>query len=83
MGFGKEFEAPSLVISSLEALAVLVASMLYCGSEEQEHRSSIRIVPTITDNRGNGSVLNKLMSTKYPASAAIVELASFMEKIGR
>ena len=51
---------PSLVISSLESLAVLMALM------EHEHRSSIRIVPTIIDNRGNGSALNKLMSTKYP-----------------
>ena len=73
---------PSLVTSSLEAIAVLVASMLYYGSEEQEHRSSIRTVPTITNNRGNGSALNKLMSTKYPACAIIMEIASFMKKNG-
>ena len=40
------------------------------------------IVPTITDNRGNGSALNKLMWTKYPASAIIMEMASFMKKKG-
>ena len=36
----------------------------------------------MTDNRGNGSALNKLMSTKYPASAIMVEMASFMKKKG-
>ena len=30
---------------------VLVALMLYYGDEERDHRSSIRIVPTITDSR--------------------------------
>ena len=29
--------------------AVLVALMLYDDDEERDHRSSIRIVPTITD----------------------------------
>ena len=33
-----------------------------------------------TDNRGNGSVLNKTMTTRYPASAVILELAAFMKK---
>ena len=36
--------------------------------------------PTVTDNRGNGSCLNKLMSTRYPASAMIMEMASFTKK---
>ena len=65
---------------SLEAIAVLVALMLCYGGEEQEHRGSIRTVPTITNNRGNGSALNKLMSTKYPACEIIMEIASFMKK---
>ena len=36
----------------------------------------------MTDNRGNGSALNKLMLMKRPASAVIMELASFMKKKG-
>ena len=56
--------------------------MLYYGDEERDHRSSIRIVPTITDNRRNGSAWNKLMSTKYPASAIMMEMASNRKKKG-
>ena len=55
---------PSLIISTLEALAVPVALILYYEGAERDHRNSVR-APTITDNRGNGSVLNKLMSTKH------------------
>ena len=42
----------------------------------------VLIVPSITDNRGNGAVLNKLMSTKFPSSAVLMELASFMKHRG-
>ena len=56
--------------------------MLHHGNEEQGQRSSIKIVPTVTDNRGSGSCLNKLMSMRYPASAIIMEMASFMKKKG-
>ena len=37
------------------------------------------MVPTWTDNRGNGSALNKLMTTKYPASAVVMELAAHLK----
>ena len=41
------------------------------------------ILPTWTDNnRGNGSVLNKLMTTRYPSSALVIELAAEMNKNG-
>ena len=60
---------PAQVISTLEALAVLVALMLYFRDENRAHRSSIKVIPTVTDNRGNGAALNKLITTKNPASA--------------
>ena len=73
---------PALVISTLEALAVLIALKLYYGEEPRTDRSSIRIVPTTTDNRGNGAALNKLMTTRYPASAVLMELAACSKKTG-
>ena len=73
---------PALVISTLEALAVLVALKVYYGEESRTDRSSIRIVPTTTDNRGNGTALNKLMNTRYPASAVLMELATCSKKMG-
>ena len=53
---------PALMISTLEALAVVVALKVYCGETPKKNRSSIRIVPTTTDNRGNGAALNKLVN---------------------
>ena len=38
-------------------------------------------VPTTTDNQGNGAALNKLMTTRYPASAVVVELAAYFKKM--
>ena len=40
------------------------------------------VAPTWTDNRGNGSALNKLMSTKFPASAVLMELATYTKRMG-
>ena len=73
---------PALIISTLEALAVVVALKVYYGETPRSNRSSIRIVPTTTDNRGNGAALNKLMTTKYPASAVLMELAAYSKKDG-
>ena len=73
---------PALIISTLEELAVVVALKVYYGETSGRNRSSIRIVPTTTDNRGNGAALNKLMTTKYPASAVLMELAAYSKKMG-
>ena len=73
---------PSLVISTLEALALLVALKIKFGQEPDPNEMRVLLVPSITDNRGNGAVLNKLMSTKFPSSAVLMELASFMKHRG-
>ena len=36
-------------------------------------------VPTFTDNRGNGYVVNKLMTTRFPLCAIVMELAAQAE----
>ena len=72
---------PALVISTLEALAVLVALKLLYRESTREKHTRVQIVPTITDNRGKGALLNNLMSTKFPASAVLMELASYMRKM--
>ena len=71
----------ALIISTLESLAVLVALKLLYGETPRERHTRVQIVPTITDNRGNGALLNKLMSTKFPASAVLMELASYMRRM--
>ena len=71
-------DKPALLISTLEALAVLMALKLY-GNDPGKNVTSVTLVPTFTDNRGNGSALNKLMSTRYPASALLMELSTFLK----
>ena len=61
---------------------VLFALKVYYGDEPRKNRSSIRIVPTTTDNRGNGAALNKLMTTRYPANAVLMEFAAYSQKMG-
>ena len=78
--FAKSRKA-SLIISTLEALAVLVALKLRYGEEPGRSKERVRIAPTLTDNRGNGAALNKLMTTKFPASALLMELACYMKKM--
>ena len=69
-------DRPSLVISKLEALAILVALKLRFGEQLESDDTSVLIVPSITDNRGNGAVLNKFMTTRFPSSVVLVELAT-------
>ena len=73
---------PSLVISTLEALAILIALKIKFGQEPDADDTRVLIAPSITDNRGNGAALNKLMSTRFPSSAVLMELASFMKARG-
>ena len=71
---------PSQIISTLEALAVLLSQKLFEARQPEGQRSRVTILPTWTDNRGNGSVLNKLMTTRYPSSALVMELAAEMKR---
>ena len=72
---------PSLVISTLDSLAVLVGLKLQFGDHPRTSQTKVVIAPTLTDNRGNGALLNKLMTRKFPASAVLMELATYMKKM--
>ena len=39
------------------------------------------MVPTWTDNQGNGAALNRLTSTRFLACAVLMELASYMRRM--
>ena len=75
-------QRPALVISTLEALAILVALKLKFGDQSDSSDTKVLLIPSVTDNRGNGAVLNKLMSTRFPSSALLMELASYMKSRG-
>ena len=74
-------DKPSLLISSLDSLAVFIALKLFFPPANEHSRKKISIIPT-WDNRGNGSAMNKLMSTRFPSSALLMELASHMKHHG-
>ena len=63
----------SLVMSTLEAFAMLVALKLRFGQDPEPDDTRVLIAPSITDNRGNGAALNKLMSTRFPSSAVLMK----------
>ena len=73
---------PSRIISTLEALAVVIALKLRFGQECDGSLTKVSVVPTVTDNRGNGAALNKLMSTRFPSSAILMEMAAYMKRRG-
>ena len=58
---------PSVITVGLEALAILVALKIFCGTFDAG----------CDCNRGNGAALNNLMTTKFSASAVIMGLASY------
>ena len=60
----------------------MFAQKIKFGQDPDPDETRVIIVPSITDNRGNGAVLNKLLSTKFPSSAVLMELASFMKHRG-
>ena len=80
-GVFEKGDKPSVIISTLEALAVLLSLELFLGEIPPTCRTKILMTPTKTDNRGKGAALNKLMTTCDPASAVLTELAPFMKKI--
>ena len=54
----------TLIISTLEALTVLFSLLLLFDSPSENDRKTVQVAPTWTDNRANGSALNKLMKCK-------------------
>ena len=60
---------------------MLVALKLQYGEEPGRTKTRVAIAPSLTDNRGNGAALNKLMTTKFPASALLMELSCYMKKM--
>ena len=57
-----------------------MALKLYYGDCLDESTTRVTLVPTYTENRGNGAALNKLMSTKFPATALLMEMSSHLKQ---
>ena len=64
------------VIASLEAWAPLLALLAFGPGQDLKHTKMTIQVPAFTDNRGNGYVINKLMTTRFPLCSIVMELAA-------
>jgi len=73
---------PFRVVASLEALAVLVATLTLTEPTAGGVRRGTVLLPLMTDNRGNSFALTRLMSTKYPLCLLVMELAVALEDRG-
>ena len=71
---------PALVIGTLEVLAALVALQLFKGEDPPQRKTRVLVVPTWTDNRGNGAASSRHVHT-FPSSALLMELASYMKRM--
>ena len=69
-------DKPLLVIATLEALPVLVSLKAFHENHPSEGGTKVQVMPTWTDNRGIGAAPNKLMTTRYPANALIMEMSA-------
>eukprot|EP00435_Cladocopium_sp_Y103_P059542 s1184_g21.t1 len=71
---------PFKVIASLELLAITVAIMVF-GPEAKWKEVAGRLVLTaFTDNQANSYVLDKYMSTAFPLSVVLMELALHLQR---
>ena len=67
------------MITTLEALALLVALKVFGPQLEGGRRLQTVQLPAFTDNKSNGYSVNKLMSTKFLLCAVLMELSAQME----
>ena len=63
------------LIASLEAFAIVLGIRCLVPSPAvSDTTNRLTVVPCLTDNKGNGSALTKLFSSRFPLSAIVMEL---------
>eukprot|EP00438_Fugacium_kawagutii_P028975 Skav210536 [mRNA] locus=scaffold3045:358236:363217:- [translate_table: standard] len=72
---------PFKVIASLELLAVTVAVMVFSPEASWKGTAGRLLLPAFTDNLANTYVLDKFMTTAFPLSVILMELALQLQKI--
>ena len=73
--------APFRSIAALELMATLLCVLLF-GAPGTGPGAGLIALSASTDNKGNGFVLNKLTSTKYPLYLVLMELSAQLEERG-
>ncbi len=70
---------PFRTIAALEAFGVLLALMAFADDLQTDGDVTLQVAGA-TDNRGNAYVLNRLMTTRFPLCAVVMETAAQMER---
>ena len=73
---------PSKCIAAAELLATLSCLTLFGPTAPVGSAGVISVTSAFTDNKGNTYAASKLMSTRYPLSCVVMELATQMEARG-
>lgn len=69
---------PKRVIAALELLATLIALKLWLRGAGD---SAVVHAEAFTDNRGNAFILRKDLSTKYPVTLLVIEVAETLRRL--
>jgi hypothetical protein len=71
---------PFRAIASLEMMAVLIAIIVFAPGSKWAESSATVSISANTDNQGNASVLDSLMTTNHPLGSFLLEIAEQLEK---
>ena len=72
---------PFRTVAALELAAVLTAVMVFKKGALWRSTNGAMSIRAFTDNQGNGHVIDKLMTTKYPLCVSLAELAEQLETL--
>ena len=72
---------PKRVIAALELLTTLIAVMVFIPEGERQQHALVRISGS-TDNRGNGFMMEKGMTTTFPACVVLMESCIQLKRRG-
>ena len=82
LGVCKKEGTASRIVASLGVLALSLPLRAFFPTLEEGVRMRVRVVPSVTNNRGNGAVLNKLMSCRFSLSAVLMEFGRKLRHSG-
>ncbi|CAE8725125.1 unnamed protein product [Polarella glacialis] len=70
---------PFKTVASLELLGVLISILVFIKDAPWRNGVAQVAFTAFTDNQGNGYLLNKLMTSKYPLNVILIEVAEQLE----
>ena len=69
-------QAGGYILAQIAGAILAALVLLVPEADVAQGFASLTVVPALTDNQSKGRVLNKLMSTKFPLCAILMEIAA-------